>query len=995
MSSSRRAGCRCGSPASPSPRWPSGISPSDGSLVRFDAAGAQSLAGGAGGDYLSIETGGADTVEGGAGDDRIAAGATLDAADRVAGGGGIDELRLAGPLDVTLGTATVTGIERILAGTGGTIRLILDDTTASSATPAPGAAFIVDATAQQAPGDALLLDGSKVLATALALLGGAGADGLAGGGGADRLEGGAGNDTLAGGAGADTLAGGAGADTLVGGAGADLFLFTATAQAQSAPAAPDLIVDFEGAGAPGGDLIALPSALGIGRAYAFNAAPMAFAFGGYGAPAQLPAGMIGDGFADIVWHFDAEDAVAPLRVWVDLDDDGRLGPTDLVLLFARAPGGGADALCAEDLLAEIAGWHGGAEGDLILAGGLDDSAWGEGGDDTIQGGGGADQLWAGAGDDSLAGGDLGDILRGGSGADTLDGGDGFDTLYAEDADGLSADAPDQGNLLTGGLGDDLLVGGGGCDGLDGGVGADSLFGGAGDDSLDGGAGDDLIYDSAGLDTLLGGAGNDWLNAGEGDDRVEGGAGNDTLAGGARRDTLRAGADADRFVFDVLEAGAAVSSAEAHDLIEDFNAAEGDRLAFDTADGYLFGPDGPAPLLWRGTGGSLGATPRDAAAGVPLGLALPSAGIGAHHLQVWWLAAATGGVADGGWIVVDLDRDYALGPRDLVIRVRGAEALRGADFIPGTFFARAGGGLNDSMAGGSTGEQFFGLGGRDTLAGEGGNDRLEGGAGDDLLLGGADHDQLWSGSGADTLRGGDGVDELFAEGDEGTEQDAATDANLLDGEAGDDRLYGGAGSDTLAGGEGNDRALGGDGTDSLLGGGGNDTLQGNGDADWLDGGGGIDSLDGGPGDDTILYDPADTCLEGGDDADLLVLPALAGLATGFESVDASLLPAAVALIGTAAANRLVATAFADTVQGGAGDDTLEGGPGGDTRTVGRATTCSPAGKERTGSSVRRGSTWPTTASRPVPSSSRSPPRGPGVAGPARRRRRGPAGLRRLR
>jgi hypothetical protein len=345
----------------------------DGSLVRFDAAGAQSLAGGTGGEYLSIETGGADTIEGGAGDDRIAAGATLDVAGRVAGGGGIDELRLAGPLDVTLGAATVTGIERILAGTGGTIRLILDDATASSATPAPGAAFIVDATAQQAPGDALLLDGSKVLATALALLGGVGADGLAGGGGADRLEGGAGNDTLAGGAGADTLAGGAGADTLVGGAGADLFLFTATAQAQSAPAAPDLIVDFEGAGAPGGDLIALPSALGIGRAYAFNAAPMAF--GGSGAPAQLPAGMIGDGFVDIVWHFDAEDAVAPLRVWVDLDDDGRLGPTDLVLRFARAPGGGADALCAEDLLAEIAGWHGGAEGDLILAGGLDDSAW--------------------------------------------------------------------------------------------------------------------------------------------------------------------------------------------------------------------------------------------------------------------------------------------------------------------------------------------------------------------------------------------------------------------------------------------------------------------------------------------------------------------------------------------------------------------------------------------------------------------------------------------
>jgi len=51
---------------------------------------------------------------------------------------------------------------------------------------------------------------------------------------------------------------------------------------------------------------------------------------------------------------------------------------------------------------------------------------------------------------------------------------------------------------------------------------------------------------------------------------------------------------------------------------------------------------------------------------------------------------------------------------------------------------------------------------DILDGGAGNDRLYGGGGDDLLDGGADKDWLVGGSGADTLLGGAGDDALFAD-----------------------------------------------------------------------------------------------------------------------------------------------------------------------------------------------------------------------------------------
>jgi len=70
-------------------------------------------------------------------------------------------------------------------------------------------------------------------------------DNLDGGSGNDILRGGFGNDTLSGGLGDDRLTGSWGSDQLSGGAGVDLFTFSG--EYDSSVAAPDVILDFNGA----------------------------------------------------------------------------------------------------------------------------------------------------------------------------------------------------------------------------------------------------------------------------------------------------------------------------------------------------------------------------------------------------------------------------------------------------------------------------------------------------------------------------------------------------------------------------------------------------------------------------------------------------------------------------------------------------------------------------------------------------------------------------
>ncbi|MFQ3679189.1 MAG: right-handed parallel beta-helix repeat-containing protein [Pseudanabaenaceae cyanobacterium] len=81
---------------------------------------------------------------------------------------------------------------------------------------------------------------------------------------------------------------------------------------------------------------------------------------------------------------------------------------------------------------------------------------------------------------------------------------------------------------------------------------------------------DTIAAFAGDDTVFGLGGNDSIDGGIGEDLLYGGDGNDTLIGNPGLDTLNGGPGADTFLYQNPLHGA--------DIIQDFDAAEGDRIA---------------------------------------------------------------------------------------------------------------------------------------------------------------------------------------------------------------------------------------------------------------------------------------------------------------------------------------------------------------------------------------------------------------------------------
>ncbi|CAK6699327.1 calcium-binding protein [Synechococcus sp. CBW1107] len=114
-----------------------------------------------------------------------------------------------------------------------------------------------------------------------------------------------------------------------------------------------------------------------------------------------------------------------------------------------------------------------------------------------------------------------------------------------------------GQEITGTEGNDTLSGTEGMDTIRGLAGDDLLLGRQLDDVLRGNLGNDTLRGGAGFDSLAGGQGNDWLYGGQGDDFLNGNLGDDHLFGGA---------GGDRFAL-----------SRGNDRIEDFNAAEGDKV----------------------------------------------------------------------------------------------------------------------------------------------------------------------------------------------------------------------------------------------------------------------------------------------------------------------------------------------------------------------------------------------------------------------------------
>lgn len=356
-----------------------------------------------------------------------------------------------------------------------------------------------------------------------ALNGGAGHDTLYGYEGADTLNGQSGDDQLFGGDGDDVLIGGSGADTLTGGAGDDTF--------NVAPGG----VRIEDFGV--GDRIVTAGVVAAAITFDLAGSTLTIDPDGPGATAAFSVTL---------------GAAAPDGYSLAMDTDGaiiwRLNPT--LPPPPATPTEGADVLSAgsEPLSA-------GAGGDIVLGSEVANWIHGNQGNDQLMGYGGADTLMGGQGNDQLLGGEGDDMLFGDAGDDRLDGDQGDDQMF-------------------GGEGQDSLAGGGGDDILQGNAGADSLSGGEGRDTAHGGQGDDFIHGNQGADLLLGDMGRDTLHGGQGDDVLWGGAGDDWLSGDVGDDVLVGGAGADVFHF---------AGGQGRDLVQDFRAAEGDRLVFAAAE----------------------------------------------------------------------------------------------------------------------------------------------------------------------------------------------------------------------------------------------------------------------------------------------------------------------------------------------------------------------------------------------------------------------------
>jgi Ca2+-binding RTX toxin-like protein len=141
---------------------------------------------------------------------------------------------------------------------------------------------------------------------------------------------------------------------------------------------------------------------------------------------------------------------------------------------------------------------------------------------------------------------------------------------------------------------------------------------------------------------------------------------------------------------------------------------------------------------------------------------------------------------------------------------------------------------------------------------------------------------------------------------------STEADSLDGLAGNDTIFGQQGDDVITGSAGNDHLYGGIGNDTLSGGDGDDVISGDEGLDQLDGGNGVDTVDY-----SFSRDSWSIDLAAGTALIIGVAEAGTETITGFEAV-----------VGGLGSDHLSGSDDANTIQGGAGDDVLAGRGGDD-------------------------------------------------------------------
>jgi len=400
--------------------------------------------------------------------------------------------------------------------------------------------------------------------------------------------------------------------------------------------------------------------------------------------------------------------------------------------------------------------------------------------------------------------------------------------------------------------------------------------------LNGTAGDDVLTGGSGNDTLNGNAGNDTLNGDSGMDALDGGAGDDLLNGGADADSLKGGSGDDTYVIDnpydsVTEnAGAGVDtviSTLSHSL--GANVENLTLTGIDAINGY--GNELANTLI-----GNVAANTLIGGAGNDL----LDGGLGADTLR--------GGTGNDTYIV------------DNVADNVSENAYEGVDTVQSLVTWTLGANLENltligNKAVNGTGNELANI-----LVGNSAANALNGGSGADSLSGGG---------GNDTYSVDNSGDTVTENANEGTDTVQASVSYALSANVENLVLTGSAAINGL----GNDLA---------------NVLTGNAANNRLDGGTGADLLRGGAGDDTYIVDNrSDSVMEkAGEGSDTIQASASYALPANVENLVLTG-TAAINGLGNDLANTLTGNSADNVLNGGAGDDWLGGGAGKDTLTGG--------------------------------------------------------------
>jgi trimeric autotransporter adhesin len=628
---------------------------------------------------------------------------------------------------------------------------------------------------------------------------------------------------------------------------------------------------------------------------------------------------------------------------------------------------------------------------------LGNTITGNSGHNAIDGKTGADAMVGGDGDDLYVVDDAGDTVAENSG-------EGADIVEASVNHTLSANVEDllltgSGDINgTGNSGANVLTGNAGNNRLDGQGGVDTMSGDAGDDTYVVDNAGDAVTDLSGTDTVessitytldtdienLSLIGTDNINGtGNGDANIiTGNSGNNRIDGAGGVDTMAGGLGDDTYV--VTEAGDSVmeGSGAGTDTVE---SSISFTLTVNVENLTLAGTtdidgtgNGGANTITGSSGNNRinGADDVDSMAG----------GLGDDTYVVSQDGDSVFEALDAGTDTVESSIDYALTANVENLILSGSADIDGA-----------GNELNNVISGNSGHNVLGGGAGDDLLDGGSGADAMTGGAGDDTYVvdDGDDNVTEYAIEGTDLVRSSmtytlsADVENLTLTGGANIDGTGNSSANVITGNAGDNRIEGGGEADIMSGGDGNDtyvvdltgdtvvEATGG-GTDlvqasadhtlsadvenlelfgAALTGTGNslsNAITGNAGNNTIDGAGGIDVMAGGLGDDTYLVDlTGDMVTEAsGEGTDLVQASADYTLSADVENLE--LLGSALTGTGNSLNNVITGNAGGNTIDGAGGADTMIGGLGDDTYVVNdagdTATEAIGAGTDMVNSSV---------------------------------------------